>query len=417
MKYLTGYRIKNHLSQKKYSQFKYIIIAERHPEIHYINKKLLEEDQNVLLLIDFYFKEWEAKILSLIFGRVNRFKWWIEKREIRSKGSKSTLIRVTPFISACGRLAREFGLYKIEMFLSILRDKKFDYVVNRYLQNIVSEYLIVPQTFRIRKKLNSYVVSISFDGSAKFKEYWESKAEIMYPSFPNPKKRISTEIRPFENVDKIVTFSEFSAKGLKKYGIPTQKIQVLPLGPMHFPNIGMLEGTKKRNTILYHGRLTVHKGAGALLELLEIIPPEMQMTICSPFNKMTHDVFRQKRYPNLSLIASASASELREELQSASIFVLPSFHETFSIALLEAMAFGLIPIVTKNSAAPEILRGTELEQFIVEPGDVWGIKSKLHIIYQMDFVTLDKLRKLSRKISEEYSYERFAEEFIAKVAP
>ncbi len=417
MRYLTGYRMRNQLNQKKYSQFKYILVAEEHPEIHYISKKILAEDQNVLILIDFYFKEWEAKILLLIFGRVSRFKWWIEKREIRSKGSKNTIIRVTPFLSAYGRLAREFGLYKIEMFLSILKNKKFDYVVNGYLQNIVSEYLIVPQSLRIHKKLNGYVVSISFDGSDEFKEYWETEAEMMYPSFPNPKKRISTESRRFVNVDKIVTFSEFDAQGLKKDGIPTQKIQVLPLGPIHFPKMGILEGVKKPNTILYHGRLTVHKGAGALLELLEIIPPEMQITICAPFNRVTFDVFRQKRYPNLSLIASASASELREELQSASIFVLPSFYETFSIALLEAMAFGLIPIVTKNSAAPEILRGTELEQFIVDPGDVRGIKSKLDIIYQMDFITLDRLRKLSRKISEEYSYERFAEEFIAKVAP
>ena len=54
-------------SKKKISQFKYILVAEPHPEIHYISKKILAEDQNVLILIDFYFKEWEAKILLLSF--------------------------------------------------------------------------------------------------------------------------------------------------------------------------------------------------------------------------------------------------------------------------------------------------------------------------------------------------------------
>jgi len=58
-----------------------------------------------------------------------------------------------------------------------------------------------------------------------------------------------------------------------------------------------------------------------------------------------------------------SAEEVRSQLQSASVFVFPSRHEGFGLALLEAMAAGLSVIASDVGGVPEVV-GTEYELLV-----------------------------------------------------
>jgi glycosyltransferase involved in cell wall biosynthesis len=59
-------------------------------------------------------------------------------------------------------------------------------------------------------------------------------------------------------------------------------------------------------------------------------------------------------------------------MESADVFVLPSRHESFGIANLEAMAAGLAVISTRTGAVPEYL-DDGVHGLLVEPGDVAGL--------------------------------------------
>lgn len=70
--------------------------------------------------------------------------------------------------------------------------------------------------------------------------------------------------------------------------------------------------------------------------------------------------------------AGIFGKEKAEVFRSADVFVLPSYSEGFSTAMLEAMAAGLPVVATPVGAAPEVITlGTN--GYLVMPGDVEGL--------------------------------------------
>jgi glycosyltransferase involved in cell wall biosynthesis len=107
-------------------------------------------------------------------------------------------------------------------------------------------------------------------------------------------------------------------------------------------------GLKKRQYLLFVGRLSPEKGAHFLLKAYQEIKTAFPLVIAGDLN----------RYPDYSqkltalgdsrvlFLGQLNKDELSELYSSAYLFVLPSISEGMSIALLEAMSFGLCPIVS-----------------------------------------------------------------------
>lgn len=68
--------------------------------------------------------------------------------------------------------------------------------------------------------------------------------------------------------------------------------------------------------------------------------------------------------------------EVYQTLAAAKCFALASMHETFSLALVEAMSFGLPAVVTRSGGPPEVLGSPDLGR-IIEIGDIDGYASAL----------------------------------------
>lgn len=69
-------------------------------------------------------------------------------------------------------------------------------------------------------------------------------------------------------------------------------------------------------------------------------------------------------------------SDVVDYLRAADVFVLPSASEGLSVALLEAMAAGLVPVSTAVGGAVDIIRNEE-NGLLVQPGDVVGLQAAL----------------------------------------
>jgi len=90
---------------------------------------------------------------------------------------------------------------------------------------------------------------------------------------------------------------------------------------------------------------------------------------------------------HVSFMGMVSDEELARIYAESSIFVLPSYHEGFSIARVEALAYGL-PVITTETGGSEVVRGCGL---VVRPGDVYGLAKALE-----DLMSNEELRaKLS----------------------
>ena len=66
-------------------------------------------------------------------------------------------------------------------------------------------------------------------------------------------------------------------------------------------------------------------------------------------------VFVLARTPDVELTGWLGAEELQERLAQASVLVLPSYGENLPMSLLDAMAWGLAPVVTDVGAVGEVV--------------------------------------------------------------
>jgi glycosyltransferase involved in cell wall biosynthesis len=58
--------------------------------------------------------------------------------------------------------------------------------------------------------------------------------------------------------------------------------------------------------------------------------------------------------PNLQWLGEKTGDDLLAQFQAASLYFQGSMHESFSLALAEAMACGCVPVVSRNGALPEV---------------------------------------------------------------
>ena len=82
---------------------------------------------------------------------------------------------------------------------------------------------------------------------------------------------------------------------------------------------------------------------------------------------------------NVRFLGALSRTQVRDAMQQANCFVLPSYVETFGIVLVEAMTTGL-PVVATRCGGPEGFVTPEVGR-LVEPGEVGQLAEALEAVY------------------------------------
>jgi glycosyltransferase involved in cell wall biosynthesis len=153
-------------------------------------------------------------------------------------------------------------------------------------------------------------------------------------------------------------------------------------------------GGKKRNSVLYVGRLLPHKGINYLIEAMDrhtelrIIgrswEPQLSQTRGREFLDLLKRLAEGKR---VRFITDADDAQLVEEYSSALVTVLPSVYtdvygehrgapELLGLTLLESMACGTPVIATNVGAMPEIVEDGATG-FVVPPNDSQSLAEKI----------------------------------------
>ncbi|MDV5062321.1 glycosyltransferase, partial [Vibrio diabolicus] len=103
------------------------------------------------------------------------------------------------------------------------------------------------------------------------------------------------------------------------------------------------------------------------------------------------------------LLGKQKPERVKEFLDSSDVFVLPSVRasngdmEGIPVALMEAMAKGLIVLSTNHSGIPELIEDQE-SGFLVDEASVEGLSNALVNISNLDQESLIRIRKNARDI-------------------
>ncbi len=163
--------------------------------------------------------------------------------------------------------------------------------------------------------------------------------------------------------DRVIAVSQYTAQMImSRYRIDTGKIRIVHNA------FSLSEDTvlaKKRlfkgPTVLFLGRITLQKGPDYFLEVADRVlkvHPEARF-IMAGTGDMGRKLLRKsatKRMGNRFLFTGfLNRLQVEEILRASDIYILPSVSEPFGISPLEAMAFGITSIISKQSGVAEVV--------------------------------------------------------------
>lgn len=210
--------------------------------------------------------------------------------------------------------------------------------------------------------------------------------------------------RAVRHSERVIALGNDAAQNLiRVFGLSRERVTVLHnavSGPPSRPLKDTLPG------VVYAGRVGARKGASDLLTALALLSPDLAWRadvfgdVEDGWSMPASTDARWEHDGRLRMHGWTSHADVLERMSTASIFVLPSYGEGLSIALLDAMAHGMAVITTAVGAHGDVV--TPATGFLLEPGDVHGLAAALTTL-----LTDAKRRETMGRAS----YERWNESF------
>jgi glycosyltransferase involved in cell wall biosynthesis len=175
------------------------------------------------------------------------------------------------------------------------------------------------------------------------------------------------EARACKRATAITVPSKFHAQQISNHrGWPTERVRVIP-NPI---SAIMLKASAEfhRNgsnarVVLYTGRLATVKGIETLIEAAKLVrtaDPSVMFVLAGPWQMpkppAAYDINLNKESSiGIKWVGPKTQEELTQLYQRAALFVMPSYYESFSISVSEAMAFELAVVASNAGALPELI--------------------------------------------------------------
>lgn len=163
--------------------------------------------------------------------------------------------------------------------------------------------------------------------------------------------------------DRVIAVSQYTAQMImSRYRIDTGKIRIVHNAfTLTDYTVTKMKRIFKGPTILFLGRITIQKGPDYYLEVADRVlkvHPEARFIMAG-----TGDMARKLLRRSASLMLKnkflftgfLNRKQVETILRASDIYVLPSVSEPFGISPLEAMAFGITSIISKQSGVAEVV--------------------------------------------------------------
>lgn len=171
-------------------------------------------------------------------------------------------------------------------------------------------------------------------------------------------------------------------------------------------------GLERGNYIVSVSRLVRHKGVQYLIAAYKQISTDKKLVIVGD-GAFTDDYVQELKdlagsNPNIIFVGNQSGEVLQELFSNAYLFVQPSESEGLSIALLEAMSYGLPVLVSDILENVEIIDGVGA---VFENKNVTDLTLKLNAVLAMDETLLqENIQKLKAIVLKNYNWDNIVRE-------
>jgi glycogen synthase len=189
------------------------------------------------------------------------------------------------------------------------------------------------------------------------------------------------QLAGMRRADAITAVSKFQARELgKDLSLPEATIHVIPnpISPTLLHQALAQPRIQPTNpVVLYTGRIELNKGSLELLRSVDQVAsqfPDVEFVMAGGRHNSIDDrslenaLGRNGTRDHVRFPGHVPWQQLADCYRSASVFVMPSYYETFGISVIEAMAFGLPVVATNVGGLPEVVEDG-VTGILVPPGN------------------------------------------------
>jgi glycosyltransferase involved in cell wall biosynthesis len=158
----------------------------------------------------------------------------------------------------------------------------------------------------------------------------------------------------YKNADLIIAVSRYTKKELLQHVIPKKVVVVYNgIDTEKFRPFG-----NKQNFVLTVGAVNWSnlrkKGLENFVKVAKLLP-EVRFVLVGRHDDSSIDYLKMIATKNVEFAGPVSFNKLLELYRRAGVYVQISYHESFGVALAEAMACECVPVVTDRAALPEVV--------------------------------------------------------------
>ena len=219
------------------------------------------------------------------------------------------------------------------------------------------------------------------------------------------------------HANRIIAVSETTKKEIiAAYKIPESKIEVIYQG-CH-PTFGTRIDQQTRDNvmnsfniarpyILYVGSIEARKNLLLIVKAMKHVNADITLVAVgkrTPYTEVVEAFIKENQLQNrVKILHNVSSAELPALLQSASVFVYPSFFEGFGIPILEALTSG-IPVIAATGSCLEEAGGND--SLYVDPNNHIQLASYINQVIsnrQLAYNMIEKGKVYAQRFSPEQS--------------
>lgn len=194
--------------------------------------------------------------------------------------------------------------------------------------------------------------------------------------------------------------------------VPNEKMRMVPYGAPEVKRRQKINDDPNAPLkVLFVGNLGQHKGIGYLLEAMDLLGGQAELTLVGRRlrpNPRVDEACRRWRW-----IETLPHDGVIDLMLESDVLVLPSLSDAFGLVVTEALACGLAVIVTPNTGASEIIRdGREGYVVPIRRADI--IASRLEALYS-DRTKLAEMSRRAQQTAEENSWENYRTNWVRMI--
>ena len=246
------------------------------------------------------------------------------------------------------------------------------------------------------------------------RQYQEEEAEL-HPEWAPTLGALADSAEKLERKDEelaladiVITPSSFAKESLTMVRNLTAPVHVIPYGADIGDNPTLSRSANGKLRVLFVGALSQAKGLGYLLQAVDHLGNEIELTLIgrrvSPLVPAPAQLDRYRWIPSLA------HHELLREMSQHDVLVLPSLHEGFGLVLTEAMSKGLAVITTSHTAGPDLMTDGR-EGFLIPVRSSTAIEEKLALLSR-ERDRLLAMQEAARRRAMSLSWENYRQRLI-----